>query len=78
MSGPRVERVVRAFAIVAAVIGVVGALPAQSAGAQSGWRWPVAGELLTAYSYGSDPYAPGQHRGIDVAAGCGQLRAAAA
>ena len=36
--------------------------------AAPGWRWPVEGEVLTAYRNGDDPYAGGQHRGIDIAA----------
>ena len=42
-----------------------------SAAADSGWRWPVEGELLTAYRNSADPYAGGQHRGIDIAAPAG-------
>ena len=30
------------------------------------WTWPASGPVLQAFRYGSDPYAPGQHRGIDV------------
>ncbi|HYJ00132.1 MAG TPA: peptidoglycan DD-metalloendopeptidase family protein [Thermoleophilaceae bacterium] len=60
----------RATALLAVVV-LGGCWPAPAAGAQSGWRWPVGGELLSAYRYGSDPYAPGQHRGIDVAAAVG-------
>jgi hypothetical protein len=32
------------------------------------WRWPVSGEVLTHYRNGEDPYAAGQHRGIDIGA----------
>lgn len=35
------------------------------------WRWPVRGEVITPYRNGGDPYAAGQHRGIDVAAPVG-------
>ena len=41
---------------------LVGALPAHA------WTWPVAGPVLQPFQLGSDPYAPGQHRGIDVGA----------
>ncbi|MGI8659718.1 MAG: murein hydrolase activator EnvC family protein, partial [Thermoleophilaceae bacterium] len=55
---------------------LVPTLPAQASG---DWRWPVDGELVTAYRNGGDPYAGGQHRGIDVAAEPGTaVRAAAA
>lgn len=33
-----------------------------------GWRWPAPGKVVTPFSAGADRYAPGQHRGIDVAA----------
>src|SRR6266581_4162071 len=31
------------------------------------WTWPVDGAVLRPFVFGSDPYAAGQHRGIDVA-----------
>src|SRR2546426_7006139 len=31
-----------------------------------GWSWPVTGPVLVRFSLGSDPYAGGQHRGIDI------------
>jgi Peptidase family M23 len=39
--------------------------------AASGWTWPVDGPVLRAFSFGSDPYAAGQHRGIDIGAPSG-------
>lgn len=42
------------------------------------WTWPVDGELATEYRNGDDPYAAGQHRGIDIAAPAGRQVAAAA
>ena len=39
--------------------------------AAEGWAWPVRGEILTHYRNGADPYAAGQHRGIDIAAADG-------
>jgi Peptidase family M23 len=41
---------------------LVGALPAHA------WTWPVAGPVLQPFQLGSDPYAAGQHRGIDIGA----------
>lgn len=35
------------------------------------WVWPANGDLLTAYRYAGEPYAGGQHRGIDIAADMG-------
>ena len=46
--------------------------------AAPGWTWPVHGEVITGYGNGSDPYAGGQHRGIDVAAPVGTPVVAAA
>jgi hypothetical protein len=51
---------------------------APTAGASAPWRWPVAGPVITPYANGSDPYAGGQHRGIDVAAPVGASVVAAA
>lgn len=41
------------------------------------WRWPVGGDVLTAFANSGGPYAAGQHRGIDVAAAAGTPVAAA-
>lgn len=35
------------------------------------WPWPLIGDVLTAYRNGDDPYAAGQHRGVDIAAPVG-------
>lgn len=35
------------------------------------WTWPVDGPVLRPFALGDDPYAAGQHRGIDVAAAPG-------
>lgn len=44
-----------------------------SAGAPTGtWPWPVLGEVITPYTNGNDPYAAGQHRGLDIAAPVGE------
>jgi hypothetical protein len=36
-----------------------------------GWSWPVRGDVITGYRNGSDPYAAGQHRGVDIASPAG-------
>ena len=44
----------------------------------SAWTWPVDGPVLRPFSFGSDPYAAGQHRGIDIGAPSGMPVVAAA
>jgi len=61
-----------------AVAGALTASGAESARAAGSWTWPVRGEVITAFHNGSDPYAGGQHRGIDVAAAAGTPVIAAA
>ena len=46
--------------------------------AAASWTWPVSGEVITPYRNGTDPYASGQHRGIDIAAPIGAPVVAAA
>ena len=36
------------------------------------WSWPVDGPVLRSFSLADDPYADGQHRGIDVGAAEGE------
>ena len=44
----------------------------------SAWAWPVDGPVLRPFVDGSDPYAGGQHRGIDIGAPTGtDVRSAA-
>jgi hypothetical protein len=35
------------------------------------WRWPVRGPVVAAFRTGPDPFAAGQHRGIDIVAPVG-------
>jgi len=46
--------------------------------ADAAWVWPVKGDVITPYRNGTDPYAAGQHRGIDIAASVGTPVVAAA
>lgn len=46
---------------------------AHPAGAASGMRWPADGPVVTGFITGSNPYAAGQHRGIDIAAPLGTM-----
>ena len=36
------------------------------------WTWPVKGPVLQTFVLGDDPYAAGQHRGIDIGAPTGE------
>src|SRR5689334_6834855 len=45
----------------AAALVALAAVPAATA-----WTWPADGQVLQGYANGSDPYAAGQHRGLDV------------
>lgn len=59
------RRLLTALALLFAVTGALA--PA----AQASWQWPVSGDVITPYRNGTDPYASGQHRGIDIAAPAG-------
>jgi hypothetical protein len=66
----------RLLLILTVFLALAGVLAAP---AQAGtWLWPVRGEVITPYRNGSDPYAGGQHRGIDIAAAVGTPVVAAA
>ncbi len=58
---------------VTAALGTWAVAPA----AADRWRWPVAGDVLTAFANAGGPYAAGQHRGIDIGAAVGTPVAAA-
>jgi len=50
---------------------------APAAQAAGDWPWPVEGEILTKYGVSANPYARGDHRGIDIAGAVGDpVRAA--
>ena len=50
------------FAVLTSLISIPSALA---------WTWPVDGAVLRPFSVGPDPYAGGQHRGVDIAAELG-------
>jgi Peptidase family M23 len=60
-----------------AAVAVVAFLAAP-APAHAEWVWPLRGPVVTTYRNGDDPYAGGQHRGIDIAGPVGAPVVAAA
>jgi hypothetical protein len=53
---------VRRFALLPVLLAtLLGAPPAHA------WTWPLDGPVLKPFQFGSDPYAAGSHRGLDVA-----------
>src|SRR5256885_17265761 len=48
-------------AVLAAAICALAVAPGAIA-----WAWPADGPVLREFSLGEDPYAAGQHRGIDI------------
>lgn len=77
MTGTACRLAVRLLLLLAVGLGAILALP-DGARAAEGWTWPVTGDVITPYRNGSDAYAAGQHRGIDVAAPAGAAVFAAA
>jgi Peptidase family M23 len=55
------------------VVALLPVLVALQVGVQPAlaWTWPVDGPVLRPFVLGDDPYAAGQHRGIDVGAAAG-------
>ena len=61
------------------VIGVAALAALTLCGPGAAWTWPADGQVLRPFGMGPDPYAGGQHRGIDVAGADGStIRAPAA
>ena len=44
---------------------------------RTAWTWPADGPILRPFSLSSDPYAAGQHRGVDIGAPEGDARSRA-
>ena len=61
------------------VVGVAALAALALSAPAAAWTWPADGSVLRPYGIGADPYAAGQHRGIDVAGPDGMpIRAPAA
>jgi hypothetical protein len=52
----------------AAAMALLLAATPQAKAAATRWPWPVHGPVTARFATGPDPYARGQHRGIDIAA----------
>ena len=50
------------------LVAVLAAVALVQAPAAASWSWPVDGQVLRPFALGDDPYAGGQHRGIDIGA----------
>lgn len=57
------------LALILSFVALLG-IPAEAGGAggAAAWRWPVHGPVVRSFSLGPDPFARGQHRGIDIGA----------
>ena len=54
--------------VAALLAGALAWISCVGTAAAGGWRWPVRGPVVEAFRTGPDPFAAGQHRGIDIAA----------
>jgi murein DD-endopeptidase MepM/ murein hydrolase activator NlpD len=62
----------RRLVVLAGTVAVVAVACLVLPGVASAWSWPVDGTVLRAFKHGNDPYAGGQHRGIDIAGADGE------
>src|SRR3954469_16159855 len=60
----------RPIAFTAALLSAL-LMSTSHAAAAGGWTWPVRGQVVSQFRNGDDPYAAGQHRGVDLAAPVG-------
>src|SRR5690349_9185813 len=58
--------IVEASRIRRLIAGVVLIAALAAPGVARAWSWPVDGAVLRTFDVGSNPYAGGQHRGIDI------------
>ena len=63
--------------VVAVLAAVAASLEAAPTASAAPWRWPLEGQVAREFRVGANPYAAGQHRGVDLAAPPGRpVRAA--
>jgi hypothetical protein len=75
-AGPPTVARMRPITLICALAAILQFHPSNAL-ASTGWTWPIRGPVLTPYRNGGDPYAAGQHRGIDIGAPVGSRVAAA-
>jgi Peptidase family M23 len=63
----RTDNRTRRWAALAAIVWAL-AVPSSAAA----WSWPVTGPVLRPFHVDGDPYAAGQHRGVEIAAAPGE------
>jgi murein DD-endopeptidase MepM/ murein hydrolase activator NlpD len=65
--------------LAATLLGIPLALlgPQETTAAPGRWRWPVEGTVVAGFRVLANPYARGQHRGVDIAAPVGTRVSAA-
>ena len=81
MRAPTVRRVLAPPLVAVTAVMAVAVLHAIAAPAEAAtrWRWPVEADVARAFHTVTDPFARGQHRGVDLAAPAGTaVRAACA
>jgi len=67
-AGAAPPRAVRALAASSGAVPATTASPGAARSTRASWGRPVRGAVARAFSYGSDPFRAGQHRGTDFAA----------
>lgn len=67
----------RRIALLMFLAAFAAVVPPSAVAGAAALHWPVEGEVITPYRNGSDPYAGGMHRGIDIAAAAGSRVGAA-
>ena len=69
----RVQRDVLRWRLSAAVMSALILVLLVAPSGALAWTWPADGPVLRPFSVGPDPYAAGQHRGIDISAELGRV-----
>src|SRR6266545_3941653 len=68
---PRRPSVARVLELLVGPLAALALLLLPSEALAARWIWPVRGPVIARFHYGHDPFARGQHRGVDIAAPAG-------